>query len=172
MNLLNYLPIVNDFPKPGIQFRDILPLLADPIAFSYAIDQLHSLSSFCEYDYVLGIESRGFIFATAIAQASKKGLILARKPNKTPKKVHSEHYGLEYGSDSLEIQQGILPNHSRVLLIDDVLATGGTLIAAGNLIRRVGGNVAGALVLLEITELFGEEKIRKKDILSKSLIKV
>jgi len=172
MNLLNYLPIVNDFPKPGIQFRDILPLLADPEAFSYAIDQLHTLSSFCEYDYVLGIESRGFIFATAIAQASKKGLILARKPNKTPKKVHFERYGLEYGSDSLEIQQGILPNHARVLLIDDVLATGGTLMAANNLIKKAGASVAGALVLLEITELLGEEKIRKKNIPSRSLIKV
>ncbi len=172
MNLLNYLPVVNDFPKPGIKFRDILPLLADPIAFSHAIDQLHTLSSFCEYDYILGIESRGFIFATAIAQRAEKGLILARKPNKTPKKVYSEHYGLEYGSDSLEIQQGILPNHARVLLIDDVLATGGTLVAAGNLIKKVGATVAGALVLLEISELFGEEKIRKKGILFKSLIQV
>ena len=172
MNLLNYLPIVNDFPKPGIQFRDILPLLADPEAFSYAIEQLHTLSSFCEYDYVLGIESRGFIFATAIAQASKKGLILARKPNKTPKKVHSERYGLEYGSDSLEIQQEILPNHARVLLIDDVLVTGGTLMAAGNLIRKAGASVAGALVLLEISQLRGRNIFLEKSIPLNSLIDV
>ena len=163
MNLLDYLPTVPDFPKPGIMFKDISPLLADHRAFTYAIDQLYDLSNFYDFDYVLGIESRGFIFATALAQASKKGLILARKPNKLPKKVYSESYGLEYGADALQIQQDILPNQAKVLLIDDVLATGGTLIAA---------NVVGTLVLVEISELMGNDKLAKENIQLKSLIKI
>jgi len=172
MNLLDYLPTVPDFPKPGIMFKDISPLLADHGAFTYAIDQLYDLSNFYDFDYVLGIESRGFIFATALAQASKKGLVLARKPNKLPRKVYSESYGLEYGADSLQIQQDILPNDAKVLLIDDVLATGGTLVAAANLVRKAGANVVGTLVLLEIAELMGNNKLAKANIQLKSLIQI
>jgi len=172
MNLLDYLPSVPDFPKPGIMFKDISPLLANQKAFAYAINQLYGLSNVYNFDYVLGIESRGFIFATALAQLSKKGLVLARKPNKLPKKVFSESYGLEYGADSLEIQQEILPNKSRVLLIDDVLATGGTLVAAANLVKKSGSNVVGALVLLQILGLMGGEKLAKENIQSKSLIQI
>ena len=172
MNLLDYLPTVPDFPKPGIMFKDISPLLADHGAFTYAIDQLYDLSNFYDFDYVLGIESRGFIFATALAQASKKGLVLARKPNKLPRKVYSESYGLEYGADSLQIQQDILPNDAKVLLIDDVLATGGTLVAAANLVRKAGANVVGTLVLLEIAELMGNNKLAKENIQLKSLIQI
>ena len=120
----------------------------------------------------MGIESRGFIFATALAQASKKGLVLARKPNKLPKKVYSESYGLEYGADSLEMQQEILPHKARVLLIDDVLATGGTLVAAANLVNKSGSQVVGTLVLLEITGLMGSEKLAKENIQLKSLIQI
>jgi adenine phosphoribosyltransferase len=133
---------------------------------------LYDLSNFYDFDYVLGIESRGFIFATALAQASKKGLVLARKPNKLPRKVYSESYGLEYGADSLQIQQDILPNDSKVLLMDDVLATGGTLVAATNLVRKAGANVVGTLVLLEITELMGNNKLAKENIPLKSLIQI
>jgi adenine phosphoribosyltransferase len=172
MNLLDYLPTVPDFPKPGIMFKDISPLLADHKAFTYAIDQLYDLSNFYDFDYVLGIESRGFIFATALAQISKKGLVLARKPNKLPRKVYSESYGLEYGVDSLQIQQDILPKEARVLLIDDVLATGGTLVAAANLVRKSRANVVGALVLLEISELMGNNKLAKENIQVKSLIQI
>jgi adenine phosphoribosyltransferase len=172
MNLLDYLPTVPDFPKPGIMFKDISPLLADHRAFTYAIKQLYDLSNFYDFDCILGIESRGFIFATALAQISKKGLVLARKPNKLPKKVYSENYGLEYGTDSLQIQQDILPINTRVLLIDDVLATGGTLIAAANLVKKAGANVAGTLVLLEISELMGGNKLAKENIQLKSLIQI
>jgi adenine phosphoribosyltransferase len=133
---------------------------------------LYDLSNFYDFDYVLGIESRGFIFATALAQASKKGLVLARKPNKLPRKVYSESYGLEYGADSLQIQQDILPNDAKVLLIDDVLATGGTLVAAANLVRKAGANVVGTLVLLEIAELMGNNKLAKENIQLKSLIQI
>jgi adenine phosphoribosyltransferase len=172
MNLLDYLPTVPDFPKQGIMFKDISPLLADQSAFNFAIDQLYGLSQHYDFDYVLGIESRGFIFATALAQISRKGLVLARKPNKLPKKVYVESYGLEYGSDTLEIQQDILPSDAKVLLIDDVLATGGTLLAAAKLVKQTGATVAGSLVLLEIAELLGSEKLTKANIQSMALIQI
>ncbi|MEI6191818.1 MAG: adenine phosphoribosyltransferase [Nitrosomonadaceae bacterium] len=172
MNLLDYLPTVPDFPKPGIMFKDISPLPADHRAFTYAIGQLYDLSNFYDFEYVLGIESRGFIFATTLAQISKKELILARKPNKLPRKVYSESYGLDYGVDSLQIQQDIFPNEARILLIDDVLATGTTLVVAANLVKGSGANVAGTLVLLEISELMGNNKLAKEKIQLKSLTQI
>lgn len=172
MNLLDFLPTIPDFPKPGIMFKDISPLLADQKAFSYTINQLKLLSELYDFDYILGIESRGFIFASALAHASEKGLILARKPKKLPSKVYSESYGLEYGQDALEIQQNILPKQAKVLLIDDVLATGGTIIAAANLVNKVGAKVSGALFLLEIAELSASERLNKEHISMKSLITI
>jgi len=109
MNLIDYLPTIPDFPKPGIMFKDISPLLADKDAFSHAMSELHRLSLQTPFDYILGIESRGFIFASALAQISNKGLIMARKPNKLPTETYSEFYGLEYGQDYLEVQQNIIP---------------------------------------------------------------
>jgi adenine phosphoribosyltransferase len=126
MNLLDYLPVVPDFPKPGIMFRDISPLLANPRAFQEAINQLAVLTNDIQYTHILGIESRGFIFGAALANHLSKPLILARKPNKLPLEVHQESYGLEYGKDLLEMQKAIIPLGSRVLIVDDVLATGGT----------------------------------------------
>lgn len=172
MNLLDYLPTVADFPKPGIMFRDISPLLADHRAFSYAIGQLHELSSFCQYDYILGIESRGLIFATALAQIAKTGLVLARKPNKLPSATFSERYGLEYGTDALEIQQRILPANSKVLIVDDILATGGTLLAAASLVKKAGAQVSGALVLLEISELQGMAKLAGRPVQTRALLRI
>jgi adenine phosphoribosyltransferase len=172
MNLLDYLPSVPDFPKPGIVFKDISPLLANQKAFSYAIDQLYELSRFCEYDYILGIESRGLIFATALAQVSKTGLVLARKPNKLPMATYRESYGLEYGTDALEIQQHIIPANSSVLIVDDILATGGTVLAAANLVKKAGARVGGALVLLEIAELLGVKKLAGHSVSVKSLIQI
>ena len=172
MNLLDYIPSVPNFPKPGIVFKDISPLLANPKAFANAIDGLQRLSKFEEFDYILGIESRGFIFGASLAQASKKGLILARKPKKLPSQVYSESYGLEYGLDALEIQQKILPENSKVLLVDDVLATGGTLIAAANLVKRSKAIPVGAVVLLEIIDLGGKEKLASVNLPCKSLIEI
>ena len=172
MNLLDYIPSVPDFPKPGIVFKDISPLLANPQAFANAIDGLQRLSEFEEFDYILGIESRGFIFGASLAQASKKGLVLARKPKKLPCEVYSESYGLEYGSDALEIQQKILPENSRVLLIDDVLATGGTLIAAANLVKKSNAIPVGAVVLLEIAALGGKNKLASANLTCQSLIQI
>ncbi|MBU3628565.1 adenine phosphoribosyltransferase [Polynucleobacter sp. AP-Reno-20A-A9] len=171
MNLLDYLPGVPDFPKPGVLFRDISPLLANPIAFKEAIRQLDELAQQFDYTHILGIESRGFIFGSALAHHAHKGLALARKPNKLPLASHRETYGLEYGNDSLEIQQSTLPKGARVLLLDDVLATGGTLVAADKLIRSAGFEMCGAITLLEITSLNGGELLNQAGIRHQSALK-
>ena len=170
MNLLDYLPGVPDFPKPGILFRDISPLLANPAAFKEAIAQMESLAQEFDYTHILGIESRGFIFGSALAHHAYKGLALARKPNKLPLASHKEFYGLEYGSDSLEIQQSSLPQNAKVLLIDDVLATGGTLVAANKLLRSAGFEVCGAITLLEITALKGKQLLDQHGIANRSVL--
>jgi adenine phosphoribosyltransferase len=171
MNLLDYLPGVPDFPKPGVLFRDISPLLANPDAFKEAICQLNEIAQQFDYTHILGIESRGFIFGSALAHHTHKGLALARKPNKLPLASHREAYGLEYGNDSLEIQQSTLPKDARVLLLDDVLATGGTLIAADKLIRSAGFEVCGAITLLEITFLNGNQLLEQNRIRHQSVLK-
>lgn len=170
MNLLDYLPGVPDFPKPGILFRDISPLLANPAAFKEAIRQLDDLAKSFDYTHILGIESRGFIFGSALAYHTHKGLALARKLNKLPLASHRESYGLEYGNDSLEIQESTLPKDARVLLIDDVLATGGTLIAAYKLLKSAGFKVCGALTLLEITGLNGSDSLKQNEIPNRTLL--
>ena len=171
MNLLDYLPGVPDFPKPGVLFRDISPLLANPAAFQEAVRQLDEIAQQFDYTHILGIESRGFIFGSALAHHAHKGLALARKPNKLPLASHREAYGLEYGNDSLEIQQSTLPKDAKVLLLDDVLATGGTLIAADKLIRSAGFEVSGAITLLEITFLNGNELLEQNRIRHQSVLK-
>ncbi len=170
MNLLDYLPGVPDFPKPGILFRDISPLLANPDAFKAAIEQLHALANYFDYTHIVGIESRGFIFGSALAHHAHKGLSLARKPNKLPLASHRESYGLEYGNDSLEFQESTLAKGSRVLLIDDVLATGGTLIAANQLLKSAGFDVCGALTLLEINGLNGSRALKQHGIAHRTLL--
>ena len=170
MNLLDYLPGVPNFPKPGILFRDISPLLADPKAFNEAIVQLHQLANNFDYTHILGIESRGFIFGSALAHHAHKGLALARKPNKLPLASHRESYGLEYGKDSLELQKATLPKGAKVLMLDDVLATGGTLIAAKKLLESAGFTVSGALTLLEIAGLNGSALLKEQGIANRSLL--
>ena len=170
MNLLDYLPGVPDFPKPGILFRDISPLLANPAAFKEAIRQMEVLAKQFDYSHILGIESRGFIFGSALAHQAHKGLALARKPNKLPLASHRESYGLEYGADSLEIQQSTLPAGARVLIVDDVLATGGTIIAASQLLKKAGFEVAGAITLLKIKGLNGNNLLSQKGIQNKEVL--
>jgi adenine phosphoribosyltransferase len=170
MNLLDYLPGVPDFPKPGILFRDISPLLANPNAFKEATLKLEALAQQFDYSHILGIESRGFIFGTALAYQAHKGLALARKPNKLPLASHRESYGLEYGLDSLEIAQSTLPAGARILIVDDVLATGGTIIAASKLLKKAGFDVAGALTLLEIDGLNGSQILSQTGIANKTVL--
>ena len=149
---------IPDFPKPGILFRDITPLLADADAFHSAIDGL--IAPFRgRVDLVLGIESRGFIVGAAAAYALGTGIAVVRKPGKLPYRTHRASYELEYGTDSLEIHHDALGHRARVLLIDDLLATGGTAAAAVDLIGQCGGRVAGCAFLIELTALGGRAKL-------------
>jgi adenine phosphoribosyltransferase len=157
MKLEDYLPGILDFPKPGIVFRDIAPLLADADAFAFTIETLGKLSAGYSFDYILGIESRGFIFASALANHLHKGFVMVRKPNKLPPDIHQESYGLEYGSDTLEISKHILRPGASVLIVDDVLATGGTIAAAARLAQKTGARVVAAVCVLEIAGLNGSQ---------------
>jgi adenine phosphoribosyltransferase len=159
-SLLDHLPVVHDFPRPGVGFRDISPLLADPAAFAQAIDGLAALAARWPSTQVAGIESRGLIFATALATRLGLGLVLLRKPGKLPPPVLREAYDLEYGQDALELQPERIAPGARVLLVDDVIATGGTLLAGARLVRKAGGEVAGSLALLEIAALPGGNALR------------
>jgi adenine phosphoribosyltransferase len=171
MQLLDYLPTVPDFPKPGIQFRDISPLLGEPAAFAQAITHMATIAQQFDYSHIVGVESRGFVFASALALHAGKSLVLVRKPNKLPLASHRESYGLEYGSDALEIQSTSLPAGSRVLLIDDVLATGGTLIATAKLINQVGAFTIASICLLEIESLGGKAKLDSNGLVSHAVLK-
>ena len=170
MDLLHYLPVIENFPKPGIFFRDISPLLANADAFTCAIESLDTLSKEFDYTHILGIESRGFIFGAALANHAHKGLLLARKPNKLPLASHTESYGLEYGKDALQIQAHTIENGAKILIIDDVLATGGTLVAASQLVKKVGANLAGAITLAEIEILGGRSLLNQSEIAFRSLL--
>ena len=156
--LSDYLPLIRDipdFPKPGIVFKDITPLLADRAGFAAAIRALAEPWRDARLDAVVGIEARGFILGAALALELGVGFVPVRKPGKLPATVLSESYALEYGSDSLQVHVDALPPGARVLLVDDVLATGGTLRAALNLLRRQGAEVIGAAVLIELPTLGG-----------------
>jgi adenine phosphoribosyltransferase len=148
---------VPDFPKPGILFKDITPLLQDKKAFSDAVDDLASHLNGA--NKVAGIESRGFIFAAAIAAKHNLGLVLLRKPGKLPRKTHVVQYELEYGFDSLEMHQDALDKNDRVLLVDDVLATGGTMMAGCELIAKSGAKLTNCAVFIEISALNGRNRL-------------
>ncbi len=170
MKLEDYLPGILDFPKPGIVFRDIAPLLANADAFAHTIESLGKLSSEFSFDYILGIESRGFIFASALANHLHRGFVMVRKPNKLPPDIHQESYGLEYGSDTLEISQHILQPGASILIVDDVLATGGTIAAAARLVQKTGAKVTTAVCVLEITGLNGSQALKQAGIANRCVV--
>ncbi|CAN2199457.1 Apt Adenine/guanine phosphoribosyltransferases and related PRPP-binding proteins [Candidatus Nanopelagicaceae bacterium] len=150
---------IQDYPKPGILFRDITPLLADAEAFAKLLKKLSPLA--LDVDYIAGIEARGFILASALASMTGKGFIPIRKKGKLPSRTYSRRYGLEYGEDELEIHQDAFPPGSKILLMDDVLATGGTISAALDLISDVGGEVSLVSVLIEIESLNGRDNVAR-----------
>jgi len=157
---------VPDFPKPGIVFKDITPLLADPNAFRRAIDLMAQSLNDQKFDLLVGIESRGFIFAAALAYALGKGKVPVRKPGKLPAKTVQVSYELEYGTDSLEIHEDAIRSGQRVVIVDDVLATGGTARGAASLVEKVGGEVAVLSFFIELEFLKGREKLGGYDIRS------
>ena len=147
-----------DFPKDGILFRDMSPILRSPTAVTSMLNQLGDFSDRLTPDYIVGIESRGFIIGTALATRQRMGFIPIRKKGKLPGKVIGVDYTLEYGKDRLEIQSDILKNQ-KVLLVDDLLATGGTVKAASKLIKMVGGNLVGCAFVIELSGLNGRDNI-------------
>ncbi len=157
---------VPDFPKPGILFYDITTLLKDKNGLRGAIDGLKDHYADAGVDVVLGIEARGFIFAPALAYALGAGFVPIRKPKKLPSECISVSYALEYGTDSLEMHRDAVSNGSQVLIVDDLLATGGTAKAATQLVEQLGGKVAGVGFVVELTFLKGREKLDGYDVFS------
>ncbi|MBO9540605.1 adenine phosphoribosyltransferase [bacterium] len=151
---------IPDFPKPGVVFKDITPLMQDPQAFREVIDRVVEHFKGARIDQVLGIESRGFIFGAAIAYALGAGFVPVRKAGKLPAPTHSCEYALEYGTDVLEIHCDAVRPGERVLIIDDVLATGGTAAAVLELVRKLEGEVAGFSFLIELSFLSGRDKLQ------------
>ena len=150
---------IPDFPKPGILFYDITTLLNDAQGFRDMVDALASPYTAQPIDQVVGIESRGFILGAAVATRLNAGFVPIRKPGKLPSKTHREDYALEYGVDGLEIHEDAFRKGERVLIVDDVLATGGTAKAAAGLVRRVGGELVGLSFLIELNFLSGRSKL-------------
>ena len=150
---------IPDFPKPGILFYDITTLLNDPQGFGEMIGALAAPFVSKNIDHVVGIESRGFILGAAVANHLKAGFVPIRKPGKLPSKTHREDYALEYGTDGLEIHTDACREGQRILIVDDVLATGGTAWAAAGLVKRVGGQLVGLSFLIELNFLKGREKL-------------
>jgi adenine phosphoribosyltransferase len=157
--LARYIRDIPDFPKPGILFRDITPLLADPQAFPASIDALCEPFAEAGVEYVAAVEARGFIFGAAVAAELRAGFVPIRKKGKLPCKTESATYELEYGTDTLEMHHDALRPGSKVLMVDDLLATGGTMKAACQLVEKVGGQVVGITCLIELKPLHGRKRL-------------
>ena len=169
MDLKAKFRLVKDFPKEGINFVDITTVLQDSTYFKYAIDLMIEKVKDLEFDIVIGTESRGFIFAAPIAYQLSKGFVPIRKKGKLPYRTVKEEYALEYGTDIIEIHEDAIKPGQKVLIVDDLLATGGTTAANISLVNKLGGEVAGVLYLIELEFLNGREKI--KDYRIESVVK-
>jgi len=159
IDLKRHIRSIPDWPKKGILFRDITPLLADPKAFAAAVDALCAGFTGVGIEYVAAVEARGFIFGAAVAEKLGAGFVPIRKKGKLPFETESITYDLEYGTDTLEVHSDAVENQAKVLMVDDLLATGGTMAAACKLIEKIGGQVVGIVFLIELAALRGREKI-------------
>jgi adenine phosphoribosyltransferase len=155
---------VPDFPQPGIVFKDLMPLFADGPVFRQVIDGIVAHHGAGSFDVVAGVEARGFVVAAAIAYATGKGVVPVRKAGKLPRKTHSASYALEYGEATLEVHEDAFVAGQRVLVVDDILATGGTARAALELVERAGGTVSGFTVLMELGFLDGRERLAPRTV--------
>lgn len=158
-DLARYILDVPDFPKPGVVFKDMTPLLASPPALALAVELMANPYRGRGVELVVGAESRGFIFGTAIAQSLSAGFVPVRKPGKLPRAVHGMDYALEYGTDRLEIHADAIRPGQRILLVDDVLATGGTMRAKCDLAAQIGAEIVGVTVLMELAFLHGRVRL-------------
>ena len=161
-----YVRSIPDFPKEGIIFRDITSVLQDADGFHLAIDELKKLLENIDFDVIVGAESRGFIFGAPLAYEMHKPLILIRKKGKLPCETVSEDYDLEYGSATIEIHKDAIKQGQKAVLVDDLIATGGTLLASAKLIERLGGEVAKIICLMELAGLKGRENLEGYDVSS------
>jgi adenine phosphoribosyltransferase len=166
LKLEKFIRDIPDFPKKGIIFKDITPLIADPQAFKTTINLLAKKYHKQKIDKILCVESRGFIFASALAYKLGIGIVPVRKPGKLPYKTIKETYALEYGSDTLEMHIDAFKKGARVLIIDDLLATGGTVQACTRLVKKLGGRIAGIGFVIELGFLHGRDKLKDFDIYS------
>ncbi|MBR6222188.1 MAG: adenine phosphoribosyltransferase [Lachnospiraceae bacterium] len=160
----DYVKTIPDFPEPGIMFRDVTSVVEDPDGFKLAIDGLDELIGDAEFDIFVGTESRGFIFGAPLAYKRGKGLALVRKKGKLPRETVSCDYDLEYGSATIELHKDTIKPGQKVILVDDLIATGGTIAAAAKLVEELGGEVVKIIFLMELEGLNGREKLSKYDV--------
>ncbi|WP_303870614.1 adenine phosphoribosyltransferase [Acetobacterium wieringae] len=160
MDLKENIGIYEDFPKEGISFKDINSLILNPKAFAHVIDEMTKVAKALDANIIVIPEARGYIFGTPLAYLIGAGLVPVRKPGKLPGEVSSEAYDLEYGSNVVEIQKNAIKPGDRVIIVDDLLATGGTMMAATKLIENLGGEISGIITLIELTELGGRELLK------------
>tara|TARA_B100001093_G_scaffold417401_1_gene408371 strand:+ start:54 stop:581 length:528 start_codon:yes stop_codon:yes gene_type:complete len=170
MNLKKYIRSIKDYPKKGILFRDITTLIKDPEAFKYANDKIIEISKNIDFDKVAAIESRGFVFASVVSYALKKPFILLRKKNKLPADTHSIDFKLEYGEATIEVHKDSISKGEKILVIDDLIATGGTAEAAAKLIELSGGNVASFIFVINLFDLPGNKLLNDKGYKTNNLI--
>lgn len=160
IELKKYIRDIPNFPKQGIVFKDITPLLKDSKAFADAVDRIADEYKDKKVDVILSVEARGFIFGAAVAYKMGVGLAPVRKPGKLPHRTHSVTYDLEYGKDTLQIHQDAFSKGAKILIVDDLLATGGTTQAVASLVERMGGEIAGIAFVIELLPLKGREKLK------------
>lgn len=169
MNLEQKIRNIEGFPKEGISFKDITTVLKDKDAFKYSIDELKRLSDEVEFDLILGPEARGFLVGAPLAYATNKGFVPVRKPGKLPADTISYEYDLEYGTDVLEIHKDAIKKKDKVIIVDDLLATGGTVLSTIKMVEQLGGEVVGIYFLMELEFLNGIDKLKGYNV--KSIIK-
>tara|TARA_B100000900_G_scaffold357079_1_gene327165 strand:+ start:282 stop:809 length:528 start_codon:yes stop_codon:yes gene_type:complete len=170
MDLKKYIRSIPDYPKKGILFRDITTLIKDAEAFKYTNDKIVEIAKSIKFDKVAAIESRGFVFASTISYLLKKPFILLRKKNKLPAEVHSIDFELEYGNATIEVHKDSIENDEKILVIDDLIATGGTAEAAAKLIEISGGKVAAFIFVINLFDLPGNNLLKEKGYETQSLI--
>ena len=170
MDLKKYIRSIQDYPKKGILFRDITTLIKNAEAFKYTNDKIIEISNEIKFDKVAAIESRGFVFASTVSYLMEKPFILLRKKNKLPAETHSIDFELEYGRATIEVHKDSINKGEKILIIDDLIATGGTAEAAAKLVEISGGKVAGFIFVINLFDLPGEKLLKKKGYFTKSLI--
>jgi len=170
MNLKDFIRSIPDYPKKGILFRDITTLIKDEKAFSETINQIIERSKKLSFNKIAAIESRGFVFASAVSYILKKPFIMLRKKNKLPAEVHSVDFELEYGTATIEVHKDSINQSDNVLVIDDLVATGGTAEAAAKLVEISGGNVSGFIFVINLFDLNGSDNLKKKGYKVENLI--